>query len=201
MGLFGRKKRVYLGEYVEPAPVEPPPVERVVHEGALIGESVVRLVLRNRVIVDALREHKDLDRSGLAELAAVELGRLAEHERESAERVQGRRERQEAADATRKRTALDPDDIEESHRRERLHREMADAFATRATDGALLDSLVERSLQEAWSEIGPVFLERAGEQSLVVDRDSRYEQERVDRVGTLLALDLTRLAIERGVEL
>ena len=201
MGVFGRKRRVDLGTYVEPEPEQHAPVAQVVEEGALIGESVVRMALRNRVIVDALRERKDVDRDALARLAAGELETLASHERESADRVRTRRERQQAADATRKRSALDPDDIDESHRREELHRRMADAFAERSTDVARLADIVERSLTDAWSEIGPVFLERAGERSLVADRDPQYEQQRDDRVGDLLALDLAALAKQRGVAL
>jgi hypothetical protein len=201
MGVFGRKRRVDLGTYVEPEPEEHAPVAQVVAEGALIGESVVRLAVRNRVIVDALRERKDVDRVALAGFAARELETLSRHERESADRVQSRRERQIAADAGRKRSALDPDDIAESRRREDLHRRMADAFADRSADAGRLADIVERSLHDAWTEIGPVFIERAGERSLVIDRDPQYEQERVDRVGALLAVDLASLAQQRGVEL
>jgi len=201
MGVFGRKRRVDLGTYVEPAPERHAPVAQVVGEGALIGESVVRMAVRNRVIVDALREHKDVDRDELSVFAARELETLAVRERESADRVRVRRERQLQADAARKRSALDPDDIDESRRREELHRRMADAFAERSTDTARLVDIVERSLTDAWSEIGPVLIERAGERSLVLDRDPDYERERNDRVGDLLALDLASLATQRGVEL
>jgi len=197
--MFGRKRRVDLGTYVEPEPEQHAPVAQVVEEGALIGESVVRMALRNRVIVDALRERKDVDRAALGRLAASELETLALHERESADRVRSRRDSQQVADATRKRSALDPDDIDESHRREELHRRMADAFAERSTDTARLADIVERSLTDAWSEIGPVFIERASEH--VVERDSLYERERGARVGDLLALDLASLAKQRGVEL
>ena len=201
MGYFGRKSRVDLGTYVNPEPEEHAPVERVVHEGALIGDSVVRMAVRNRVIVDALREHKDVDRAALAVFAARELETLATHERESADRVLQRRRAQLADDANRKKSQLDPDDIAESQRRENLHRAMADAFAERSTDAKVLAALVESSLDDAWSEVGPVVIERAGEHSLVLDRDERYEQERTDRMSDLLEVDLAALARERGVDL
>lgn len=199
MGYFGRKRRVDLGTYVDPEPEEHAPVEQVVHEGALIGDSVVRMAVRNRVIVDALREHKDVDRASLAAFAANELETLATHERESADRVHQRREAQLAADANRKKTQLDPDDIDESRRRENLHRAMADAFASRSTDAEVLAAIVESSLDDAWSEIGPVVIERAGEHSLLLHRDERYEQERTARMSDLLEVDLATLARERGV--
>jgi hypothetical protein len=193
----GRRSGVDLGTYVAPDPVEPAPVEQIVAEGALIGESVVRLALRNRVIVDALRDHRDLDTGALAAAAAREFERLADQEWESAERIRLRRSVRrsdpEALD--------DPDRERESERRERVHRAMSDAFAARAADQPAVAAVVEKSRAEAWSEVGAVLLDRAGDRALVLDRDPAYGAERADRIGALLALDLTRLAQERGVDL
>ena len=197
MRWFLRRNRLDLGRYVAPEPVAPAPTEQIVAEGSLIGDSVVRLALRNRVIVDALRDRRDLDLGALARAAAHEFERLADQEWESAERIRLRRSvTGSGADV--------PDDVDylrESERRERVHRAMSDAFAARATDDVTVTAIVEQARAEAWSEIGPVLVERAGDRALTVDRDPRYEAERADRIGALLALDLTRLAQERGVDL
>jgi len=192
-----RGSRLDLGRYVAPAPTEPAPVEQIVADGSLIGASVVRLALRNRVIVDVLRDRRDLDVAALASAAANEFELLADQEWESAERIRLRRGMRESD--------LDvPDDadrLRESERRESVHRAMSDAFAARAGDETTLAAIVEQARAEAWSEVAAVLVERAGDRALVLDRDPGYDAERADRLGALLALDLTRLALERGVDL
>ena len=192
-----RRSRLDLGTFVAPPPVEPPPVERIVADGSLIGESVVRLALRNRMIVGALRDQSDLDVAALAAVASREFERLADQEWESAERVRLRRSvRGSSLDVPE-----DPDRRRESERRESVYRAMSDAFAARATDEQMLAAIVDQARAEAWAEIGTVLLERAGERAFVLERDPGYDAERADRLGMLLALDLTRLAQERGVDL
>jgi hypothetical protein len=194
-----RRRRVFLGTYVHPEPVEPAPVEQVVRDGMLIGDSVVRMALRNRLIVDALRDRRDFDRRRLSLAASREFDQLADHEWESAERLRFRRDEH----------AEEPDDdaLEESRRREHLHRAMSDGFATRSRDAAVLAAIVERSRDEAWSDVAGVILRRAGERAVLFDddrlddRDPHYESDRVERLGALVAVDLTALAQERGVEL
>lgn len=201
MRWFRRRRGVDLGTYVAPEPVAPAPIDQVVREGALIGESVVRLTLRNRVIVDTLRDRRDLDRSQLAKLAARELENLADQEWESAERIRFRRDSAPVDNPFQDEAGPSAEQLQESQRRENIHRSMSDAFAERATSGDALAAIVERSREEAWSEIGEVLLARAGERSFTAERDPRYRGERNERMDTLVALDLTELAVERGVSL
>ena len=193
-----RRRGLDLGRYVAPEPVAPAPVEQIVAEGALIGSSVVRLTLRNRVIVDVLRDRRDLDVARLAAAAATELETLADQEWASAERIRLRRnvERGGAGQG-----GVDPDSLAESLRRERVHRGLSAAFAARATDQDVVGEIVERSRDEAWAEIAAVIAKRAGEWALVHDRDPRYDEERAERLGALVAVDLTELAQQRGVDL
>lgn len=200
MRWFRRRRGVDVGTYEAPPRSEPAPVERVVEEGVLIGESVVRMTLRNRVIVDALRDRRDLDRASLAGVAAHELENLADHEWESAERIRFRRNNARIDDPLQE-EGLDPDERRESSRREKVHRAMSEAFAARAAEDEALLHLVERARTEAWDEVGPVLLARADAAAHDIVPDARYDQERADRIGALVALDLTGLAFERGVEL
>jgi hypothetical protein len=190
------RRGLNLGTYVAPAPVAPAPVEQIVAEGALIGASVVRLTLRNRVIVDVLRDRRDLDVDRLAAAAAKELETLADQEWASAERIRLRRNVERAGAG-----GMDPERLAESLRRESVHRGMSDAFAKRAADPAVVGEIVERSRDEAWAEIAAVLSQRAGDWALVLERDPRYDQERAERLGVLVAVDLTELAQERGVQL
>jgi hypothetical protein len=180
MAWFRRRKRVDLGVYVAPEPVEPAPVERVVEDGLLIAESVIRMTLRNRIIVDALRDHSDFERDTLAGAAAREFDALADHEWETAERLRLRRETKTAGGP------LADDDDE------------ADSSLAAWRESSLGD-LFDRARAEAWNEVAPVLLDRAGAPEPVVD--DAYAREKAERVASLLALDFAELAHERGVEL
>ena len=197
MRWFRRRRGGWLGTYEPPEPRDPAPIEAVVDDGMLIAESVVRMTLRNRVIVDALRDGLDLDRTALADAAAAELEALADNEWESAQRVRFRREGVRLDDPL-------PDDNaddyrRESERREKVHVAMSEAFAERATRRDILDSLVERARREAWDEVAPVIIERAMNEGAVPD--AGYLAHRDERIGALIALDLAGLANERGVPL
>ena len=191
-----RRRRLDLGSYVAPEPVAPAPVEQIVAEGALIGESVVRMALRNRIIVDALRDRRDLDVDRLAVAAAREFETLADQEWASAERIRLRRNVQ-SADAGE--NGLERE--RESLRRESVHRGLSDAFAARGADAAAVAEVVERSRGEAWAEVAAVIEQRAGDRALVLDRDPRYDEERTERLHILIAVDLTALAHDYGVRL
>ena len=200
MRIFRRRnKRVRLGTYEAPEPVEPAPVESIVEDGMLIADSVVRMALRNRVIVNALRDRADLDREELTTAAAAELEALADQEWESAQRVRFRRESVRNDDPF----PEDADGVDEhrreSERREMVHKAMSEGFAARAKSSDILESLVERSRAEAWAEIAEVIVARASHEELAPDAD--YDALRTERIGALLALDLSALAAERGVVL
>ena len=196
--LFRRRTRLDLGTFVAPPPVDPAPIERIVADGTLIADSVVRMVVRNRLIVAVLRDRRDFDPEALVEAASLEFERLADHEWESAERIRLRRNVGEPH-------LVDDDDLAESRRREEIHREMSSAFAARAEEDDRMREIVEQSRTEAWADISAVLVDHAGTRAWALDRDRasdpHYESERADRVGALLALDLSRLAQERGVDL
>ena len=197
MRWFRRRRGGWLGTYEPPEPREPAPLEDVIDDGMLIAESVLRMTLRNRIIVDSLRDGRNLDRSALAAVAAAELEALADNEWESAQRVRFRREGVRLDDPF-------PDENtdeyrRESERREKVHLAMSEAFAARAAQPDILESLVERARREAWDEVAPVIVERAAMEEPVAD--AVYVAERDERIAALLALDLTALAVERGVDL
>ena len=197
MRWFRRRRGGWLGTYEPPEPRDPAPIEDVIDDGMLIAESVLRMTLRNRIIVDSLRDGRNLDRSALAAVAAAELEALADNEWESAQRVRFRREGVRLDDPF-------PDENtdeyrRESERREKVHLAMSEAFAARAAQPDILESLVERARREAWDEVAPVIVERAAMEEPVADEE--YLAQRDERMAALLALDLTALAVERGVDL
>ena len=199
MRWFRRRREVDVGTYVAPEPIEPPAAGRIAEDGVLIAESVIRMTVRNRIIVDALRDRKDLDRKSLAAIASAEFESLADNEWETAEHMKLRREsfRVDAPWA-------DDDELvsarrREDQRRESVHRALSKAFADRAAESELLSVLVEQARVEAWDEVAPVLVDRAVIQQPA--RTEEYESLREERLGALLALDLSELAAQRGVTL
>ncbi|MBG6053830.1 hypothetical protein IWX81_000220 [Salinibacterium sp. CAN_S4] len=199
MRLFRRRSSVELGTYKPPAPVEPPPIPRIVDDGVLIAESLLVMTLRNQVIVNVLRDRRDFDQESLFSMATKELETLADNEWETAERLRMRREHTSVDDPWLEDPDISGDHRRESQRREAVHRAMSDAFAARASDRDVLSALVERSRAGAWDEISTVLVDRAFQPEPV--RDADYQAHRGERLGALIALDLSELAAERGVSL
>jgi len=193
-----RRKRVDLGAYIAPDPVDPSPPERVATEGVAIAEAVIRLGLHNRIVVDSLRDKRGFATEPLRLWAAAEFEQLATLEEAAADRLREQRdwsapdpliEDSDTVDAVRR----------ELRWREAARRATAAAFRERATDDQRLIELVEQARIEAWHDVATVIIDRA---DVAVHRaDARYAAERSDRMAELIALDLTELANERGTPL
>jgi hypothetical protein len=185
-----------LGRYVAPEPVDPVPAERVAAEGVAIAEAVVRLGMRNRIIVDSLRDHRGFDTTALLSWAAAEFTTLAARERDAADRI---RERLDWAPVG---SALvdDADEVDDQRRelrwRESARRATAEAFLTMAADERRLIDLVEQARIEAWHDVASVIMDRVD--AAGHSEDAHYAAERSNRMAELVALDLSALAIERG---
>jgi hypothetical protein len=201
MPWFRRRRGVDVGTYEAPNPVEPPPVQQIVDEGLIIADSVVRLKLRNRVIVDALRDRENFTSAKLAAKAAKQLRSLAANERETAERVRSRRDDRDLADPFPEFSDYAESDLRESSRRERVHLALADALEERSHDAAVLENLVEQARTEAWKDVAEVIAQRASDTAVRYVPDSHYELQRAERIAALIALDLADLAAERGYAL
>jgi hypothetical protein len=198
MGWLRRRKRVDLGlgRYVAPDPVDPAPAERVAAEGVAIAEAVVRLGMRNRIIVDSLRDHRGFDTTALLSWAAGEFETLAAREQQAADRI---RERLDWAPVGSP-LIEDADSVDEQRRelrwRESARRATAEAFRAMAGDERRLIDLVEQARIEAWHDVASVIMDRVD--AAGHHEDAHYAAERSNRMAELVALDLSALAIERG---
>ncbi len=191
-----RKRRVNLGAYVAPEPVDPSPPERVAAEGVAIAEAVVRLGMRNRIVVDSLRDRLGFETAPLLAWAASEFETLAGREDEAADRIRERRDWSPVDSPL----VEGADDIDAQRRdlqwREAARRATAAAFRATAGDQRRLIELVEQARIEAWQDVASVIMDRvdAGGHA----EDAHYAAERANRMAELVALDLSALAIERG---
>ena len=193
-----RRKRLDLGAYVAPEPVDPSPPERVAAEGVAIAETVIRLGLHNRIVVDSLRDKRGFATEPLRQWAAAEFSQLAVLEEAAADRLREKRDWSSPDPLIEDSDTVDAD-RRELRWREAARRATAVAFRERAADDQRLIELVEQARIEAWREVATVIIDRTDVG--VHHADARYEAERSDRMAALVALDLTALANERGVEL
>jgi hypothetical protein len=145
---------VNVGAYEAPEPVEPPPVSRVIEEGLLIAESAVRMAVKNRIIVSAVRDQNDYDAAEYAKVAQNELSFAMEQNFENSERVVIEREA-----AVRSRGAATHehdygwDDRETLRRRRAVYEGLAAELRAWRDDPERVAALVEDARLAAWADI------------------------------------------------
>ena len=199
MTFFRRRPRgrLDLGHYEAPVFETVVPVQRVVDEGLLVAISGVRLAVKNRMIVVALRDGLDYDHADYAAFAAARIAEVAEHEEQSAARLRTRIDDSRLPDD-------DPERVE-YERRAQIRLELARALRAVAADGAALDAILEDSRHAALDDIATTLGPRAFDPSGSTDghytAGADYEDDKVDRVAALIVLDLALLAVERGTSL
>lgn len=179
--MFRRTRRVDVGSYKAPEERELPPIEHVVEDGMLIAISAVRMAVKNRLIVDALREDRAFDAEALAEVARDELLELARQNDDSTARVW--------ADGS---WDDEPSDSERNQRKREVLTGLAAALRAEAADAERLAILVDDAKTAAWQEVGGVLAARIQPEETFV-RDATYESEREGRIRALKEVDLAGL--------
>ena len=171
MAFFRRKRgRVDLGTFEPPPFVEPPPVARVVEDAMLIARTAVRMAVKNRILVDAIRDDRDYDPAAMAELAREELVTLAAQN-----------------DAVAEHQLLE--------RNIEVYGGLASALREAASDTENVAAIVEESRDAAWREISTVLRSRLS--AMDPGRDPHYEAERESRLRALVRVDLAQLRLNR----
>lgn len=199
MTFFRRRRgRLDLGHYRAPVAAPPVPVERVVDEGLLVAISGIRMAVKNRMIVAALRDGLRYIDADHAAFAAARIDELAAHE--------------EAAAATLRRR-LDTDDLPDDDgvdqrvvygRREEIRLGLADALRAVAADEGALAVILDDARYAALDDIAANLEPRSGAEpaaSAHYTAGPDYAEGRSDRVAALVVLDLAQLAIEHGTSL
>lgn len=161
-----------------------PKISRVVDEGLLIALSAVRMAIKNRVIIGALRDFHDYDPDEYREIAVAQLAILVAQNKADARRVT--REKRSFVTAVWL-SELTPDqrgDVKLLHRRRRVYKGLAAALRSVAADPDHLRQLVETARIDAGSEIGDALQAKLIDR--VIDpREPDYEFERPDRMRRL----------------
>lgn len=178
---FWRARRVDLGTYVAPERRDPVPVERVVDEGLLIATSAVRMAVKNRLIVDALRENRGFDPDSLSASASDEYLELARQNDASASRVWRDGEWDD-----------EPRDTTTVQRHRSIFTGLASALREAADDDALTAAIVAGARDDALEEL----VAFRAQIIFQPEADELYERERDSRIR-LVEVDLADLERRR----
>lgn len=201
-----------MGTFSAPERTPPAPIERVVDDGVLISMWSVRMAIKNRLIVGALRDDLPFDEAALRAAAREEILAVAAENDDTADRLEGHREAADALEggmdfdfsgygfgssAARPAPAVD----EEHRRRPRVHRLLAKALRAKAEDEDALAELVSAAQTDAVDDVGREILARAFRVAepagFVPGSDDDYEAERSIRLRMFLDFDLAALEEDR----
>ena len=172
-----------------------PTTARIVDEGMLIALSAVRMALKNRIIVGALRDHHDYNPTLYANLARQELQEVARQNDEDSTRVE--RLGSHLARTTGKGKGRELEnkrrDVIRLGRRRTLHDHVAERLREIAEDDETVGALVEKARADALQEINSALSDRLLAQE-VDPRQPGYAAARAERMRAVGKIDLAALA-------
>ena len=172
---------------------KPISIERSVDEGVLIASAAVAMEVKNRIIVDAIRDGSAYDTENVLAAVRRELLALATENEASAHRVQ-----QLSVDVQ---TALGPRDNSEGYqvddhptltKRGVIHVMLAAELERLSEDPGFVAEIGERARVQAWADVGNAIEHRLVE-SIPIPQDAAYEAEKDARVRALLDINLRAL--------
>lgn len=189
-----KRGRVDVGTYEAPEPVEPPPVEDIAEEGVLIAASAVRMAVKNRQIVRALRDRADYSEKNAVAAAREVYRALAREKREEVERLDEiiERTKDRPGRATHQ-TDYRKGDADRLERREQVSDILADRLDDLAEDDEYLLSVVNAAKDAAWDEIGASIQAKLRRAPELEAHTREYRDQRAARIHDLVNVDLALL--------
>lgn len=190
-----------MGTYEAPEPVDPVPVEEIADEGLMIAASAVRMAVKNRQIVRALRDRADYSEKAAMAAAREVFRQLAREKREEVERlddiIEHARDRPGRAQHQTDYRKADADNLD---RREQVSDILADRLDGLAEDDDYLRSVVEAARNAAWDEIGASIQAKLARRPELEAHTREYQEQRDERLRQLLKVDLPLLEASTQAE-
>lgn len=190
-----------MGTYEAPEPVAPLPVEEIAEEGLLIAASAVRMAVKNRQIVRALRDRADYSEKNAVAAAREVFRALAREKRDEVERLD------EIIEQTRDRpgralhqTDYRKGDADRLERREQVSDILADRLDDLAEDDAYVLSVVDAARESAWDEIGASITAKLLRRPELEAHTREYKEQRAERLRELVKVDLPLLEASSAPE-
>jgi hypothetical protein len=189
-----RRGRVDVGTYEAPEPIEPPPVEEIAEEGVMIAASAVRMAVKNRQIVRALRDRADYSEKNAIAAAREVFRALAREKRDEVERLDEIIERvRDRPGRALHQTDYRKGDSDRLERREQVSDILADRLDELAEDDEYLKGIVDAALESAWDEIGASITAKLLRRPELEAHTREYRERREERIRQLLKVDLPLL--------
>ncbi len=167
----------------------------LVIEGIDIAESACRMSLKNRIVVEILRDGHNFNPADFLDDAREVLLELAKESRDAAQRVSDERK---SAWGVHTRSSGTHDyrdrDTGNLRRREREYKRVAKELERRAGDEAELLRIIEQARAATWEEVSANIdstLKVVGQRP---DLEPDYEKMRAARMEALMMIDLPKLA-------
>ena len=167
----------------------------LVIEGIDIAESACRMSLKNRIVVEILRDGHNFNPADFLDDAREVLLELAKESRDAAQRVSDERK---SAWGVHTRSSGTHDyrdrDTGNLRRREREYKRVAKELERRAGDEAELLRIIEQARAATWEEVSANIdstLKGVGQRP---DLEPDYEKMRAARMEALMMIDLPKLA-------
>jgi len=165
---------------------------RTVDEGLLIALNAVRMAVKNKIIIGALRDRKPFVPEDYLEAAREEIDLLAEQNEALRARVGQAADRQPVA----AHKPLSKNQKAEMRRLELLdgvYEHLAETLRATGKNDDEVAELVEIARRDAWSEIGDAWTTKFGEDKLP-ETEEEYQRKKAGRVQELIYMDLAALA-------
>lgn len=169
-------------------------VRRTVDEGLLIALAAVRMAVKNRIIVGALRDSLHYDAAIYVRLAYDEIELLARQNDSLGARA---REQLRNAEARPGEICVHEIEVRRLRMLDAVYSEMAMALRAIVVQDDALPSLVESARRDAWDEVGGTWLSQLHVPS-DPQRDALYQRERSGRLQELVYIDLAGLFLGEG---
>ena len=164
-------------------------------EGVIIAIAAARLSIRNRILVDAIRNDSAFSVDAVKPFARQTLEALADEQSAAADRARAdwRRAwgRQSDPSGTHDYRGRDSRNL---RRRARQYTGVAKELRERATDDAALEQLIEQARDAAWGDVESNLERRLIVEAMRPDLDPDYASMRAARMQSIRLIDLPRLA-------
>ncbi|HBS09480.1 MAG TPA: asparagine synthase [Microbacterium sp.] len=164
-------------------------------EGVIIATAAARLSIRNRILVDAIRNDSAFSVEAVKPFARQTLEALADEQSAAADRARADWRRawgkQSDPSGTHDYRGRDSRNL---RRRARQYTGVAKELRGQATDDAALEHLIEQARDAAWGDVESNLERRLIVEAMRPDLDPDYASMRAARMQSIRLIDLPRLA-------
>lgn len=177
------------------------PVADIVEQGLLVADVAVRMTVKNKLIVRALKHKADYSAEQTQEQVRQALTELiAEREKDAANIAIMRSQIKRVGFASGGEAEYHREDSETLRHRQEVYEGVAAQLKERAADPAYLAAVAKKATKLAWAEVGESIATRAEHPYYSGGDNREYQAEREGRIQELIANELQQLIASKNPE-